>query len=108
MGESTRSVQEHRARRRAEKEKEGVLFEDLSPWMQDRLVKDMRLTVHPTKKGTIIVTWDMSKDTDEFLREYAKGLDMAFDELMGHLNREILRRVEQQRTTRYLMNPIVG
>ena len=51
MGESTLSVREHRARRRAEKEKEGVLFEDLSPWMQDRLVKDMRLTVHPTKKG---------------------------------------------------------
>ena len=38
----------------------------------------------------------MSKDTDEFLREYAKGRDMAFDELMGHLHREILRRVEQR------------
>ena len=40
------------------------------------------------------ITWEMSKDTDRFLREYAPLFDLEFDELLGYLNSEIVQRAQ--------------
>ena len=85
----------YRAREQAMRNKSREIFDGLPVRMQKTLIRDMRFIVSPTKLGTYIVTWDMSKDTDEFLRELAKVYGLEFDNLMGYLNHEILIRAQQ-------------
>ena len=79
-------VRDHRARK-----KDKVLFDDLHPKIQARLVKDMQWRIDLNERGNYVVHWDYSEETRDFLMEYAEVKGVTLNDLIGHCSREMLR-----------------
>lgn len=101
----------YRARKRARRAKQDEYAKAASTWLDDlpdpvaaALARDMKFTVTPTPTGTWRVDWDMSKDSDEFLRALAEVKGLDFDAEMEAMSQDVLYRILKTQRARARRN----
>ena len=88
---STQRVREHRERKKAER-----LFSDVSSAIQLQIAEDLKFDMAYNEKGNLVITWTLDKSTDDFLKGYAAGKGLTFDELMDYFNKAIIATEKQK------------
>ena len=82
---SNQRVRDHRERKKGMK-----LFSDVSSAIQNQVYEDLKFDLAHNEKGNLVITWDMDKSTDDFLKGYAAAKGLTYDELLGYFNRAVL------------------
>ena len=82
---------ERQMKKRRRMRRQGWL-DDLPAEVADRLARDMRFQVRPTERGTHIVDWDWSKETDAALAAYAAEKGVEVDVMMAEVSRAVVER----------------
>ena len=72
------------------------LFSDVSSAIQKQVYEDLKFDLAYNEKGNLVITWDMDKSTDDFLKGYAAAKGLTYDELMGYFNRAIIATEKQK------------
>ena len=78
-------VREHRERKKALR-----LFSDVSSAIQKQISEDLKFDLAYNEKGILVITWDIHKSTEDFLKGYAAAKGMTLDELMDYFNKAII------------------
>lgn len=85
----------HRFRTRQRERREAV--KDLSSFMlREELFEDIDIRVEPTPRGTMRVTFDMSRETDRVLREYAMHKGVSLDDILTDAIQRTLARTARR------------
>ena len=88
---SSQRVRDHRERKKGMK-----LFSDVSSAIQKQVYEDLKFSLAHNEKGNLVITWDMHKSTDDFLKGYAAAKGLTYDELLGYFNRAVLAIHKEQ------------